>query len=145
MTGSKVDDALTVDLHPAAVDTHQADEAAEHRGLARAAGPDDDHDLTLRDLQVDVVEDHVLPEPLADVDELDGGRSVVGPRGQRSAPGTLMHACLLLWVAGHDTTPLTHGSAIGRRMDSDSDLGTSTRRRRSYQRMTESDSLPTMK
>ena len=56
-----VDDRLAVDLDPPAVDLHEADEAAQQRRLARAACPDDDEDLAAGDVEVDAVEDALVP------------------------------------------------------------------------------------
>src|SRR4029079_18074805 len=54
-----------------AVGTDEADDVLEQDALAGAGGPEQGHRLTLADVEVDPVQDDLLPEPLVDVAQLD--------------------------------------------------------------------------
>src|SRR6185295_1064436 len=83
--------SLPVDGDLALLDGLQAvDRPAEGR-LARAGRPDDDDDLTTRDLEVDVLQHVQFAEPLVDPRQTDERRSVrtghvADPRGAWSHP-----------------------------------------------------------
>ena len=52
--GRKVIDHFIIDIDVAGGDVLQAGHHAQSRGLAAAAGPDQDHELLVRDLQIKV-------------------------------------------------------------------------------------------
>ena len=65
--GEAIADRLAVDHDLALVVLLEQVDAAQQRGLARAAGADDRHDFALADLEVDALEDLGRAEALVDV------------------------------------------------------------------------------
>jgi hypothetical protein len=64
-------------LHAACVGRLDARHDLQQRALPAAAGSDEDQHLASGDGQVDPVQDHPLPEPLAHADQLDRRRILV--------------------------------------------------------------------
>jgi hypothetical protein len=69
---------LAVDHHAPGVGPDQPEEVPEQHGLAASRASDDDHQLGLRDLEVDPAEDLLGPKALAEALDADQGSGSAG-------------------------------------------------------------------